>query len=445
MNNQSNKGKHFTEADRAKIEFGLNKGHSIRSIAVELGRSPSSVKREIDRNRTYVENLLNPCMKGKTCNKHNVCGNVHCNFLCRTKCSGRCQRWCSDYEPMLCDRLKESPYVCNNCPQNRRSHSPCRFNQYIYFAKEADTQYREMLVCRRNGFDLTLEELTTIDDIVSPRIKMGQSPYHIVQNNSLPVSLSTLYRIIDSGDIGAGNIDLKQKVRRKPRKSDKRDAEKKRKFQESKIGHLYPDFLEYMASHDSFYVEMDSVIGKRDECPALLTLHYPLFLMQLAFYLEVHNSSHVVLTLDRIESLLGYERFCEAFPVILTDNGSEFSDVLGIERSCTSSGKQRTHLFFCEPNRSDEKGSCENNHRLIREIIPKSTSLVPYKQQDITLMMNHINSYCRKRLCGKCAYDMAMGVFPDEYFDLLGLFKIEPNDVRLKPSLLKEAYSIARK
>ena len=59
--------------------------------------------------------------------------------------------------------------------------------------------------------------------------------------------------------------------------------------------------------------------------------------------------------------------------------------------------------------------------------------------------MNHINSYCRKKSFGKCAYDIAMDVFPIGFFDLLGLYKISGNEVVLKPSLLKEAYSKATK
>ena len=130
--------------------------------------------------------------------------------------------------------------------------------------------------------------------------------------------------------------------------------------------------------------------------------------------------------------------------MILTDNGSEFADVANIERSALNPKLKRTHVFYCDPNRSDEKASCENNHRLIRDVMPKSTSLVPYTQVDVSLMMNHINSYCRKKSFGKCAYDLAMDVFPKEFFDLLGLYKIPANEVLLKPQRVKDAYEEAR-
>ena len=105
-----------------------------------------------------------------------------------------------------------------------------------------------------------------------------------------------------------------------------------------------------------------------------------------------------------------------------------------MERSIN--GGQRTKVFFCEPNRSDEKGACENNHKYIRYIIPKGTSLEPFNQFDINRMMNHINSFLRKELFGKAPYDIAMSVLPSDFFIMLGLEKIAPKEFILKPSLL---------
>lgn len=440
------KGAHLTLEDRAKIEYGLNKGHSIRAIAKELGKAPSSIKREIERNCIVEKNYANSCTKIDSCNVRHACGRTNCNVLCRNNCRTSCHEHCSEYEKGTCEKLKSSPFVCNGCKYcSGKRFLPCDYDRKIYDAREAHLKYRDILKNRRAGFDLTLAELIDIDNVVSPLIKKGQSPYHIIQNNILPVSLSTLYRIVDSGELEAGNLDLKQKLRRKPRKSSRHGEKISKKIQEAKVGHMYGDFLKFMSENDTFHVEMDCVLGKQGEPPALLTLHYPGLQMQLAFYLAEHTAFNVVMKLDAIEQLLGYDLFCEAFPVILTDNGSEFADVKNIERSVFNPKFKRTNLFFCEPNRSDEKASCENNHRLIREVIPKGTSLKPYTQEDVSLLMNNINSYCRKRSFGKCAYDLAAEAFPQEYFDLLGLYKIPANEVVLKPTLLKEAYSLALK
>lgn len=88
----------------------------------------------------------------------------------------------------------------------------------------------------------------------------------------------------------------------------------------------------------------------------------PAFHFQLAFKMPYHTSQCVVEVFDRLENTLGTELFSSLFGVILTDNGHEFGNLTAMETSVN--GGQRTKVFYCEPNRSDEKGSCENNHRM---------------------------------------------------------------------------------
>ena len=54
-------------------------------------------------------------------------------------------------------------------------------------------------------------------------------------------------------------------------------------------------------------------------------------------------------------------------------------------------------FFICDPQRSDQKGSCEVTHEMVRRILPQGTSFDALKQKDINLMMSHINSYTRKK------------------------------------------------
>jgi IS30 family transposase len=102
-------------------------------------------------------------------------------------------------------------------------------------------------------------------------------------------------------------------------------------------------------------------------------------------------------------------------------------------------GFKRTKIFFCDPNRSDQKGTCENHHKMIRYCIPKGTSLKPYMQTDINLMMNHINSYKRKALFGKSAYEFAKGSLPENFFILLELEPVEPDKIILSPKLFRHS------
>ena len=107
-----------------------------------------------------------------------------------------------------------------------------------------------------------------------------------------------------------------------------------------------------------------------------------------------------------------------------------------MERSCLVPGEKRTRIFFCEPNRSDQKGSSERNHRLLRDIIPKGKGIENLYQPHMTLISNHINSYVRKSIGNECPYDIAARVLPSDFFEHLGLEKLSPEQIMLKPSLV---------
>ncbi len=426
------KNKRLTKADRHTIETLLCEGRSVRYIADILQKSPSTISREINRHTTVIKAKYNNCALRHNCATKHLC-KTSCHKLCSTCSKHKCSELCTDFKPYICETKQlHSLHLCNSC----KKRNVCTTEKHLYFATKAERAYRNTLVGMREGFDLTYEELCHINDLVSPLIYQGQSPFHIKQvlGDELSVSESTLRRLIDKGELDARNIDLRNKVKRKVR--TKRKALHNEDVLINKTGHLYSDYLAYIAENETLTVQMDCVEGTKEDNCVLLTLHFPTFHFQLAFIMPFHTSKCVVEVFDRIENAIGTALFTSLFGVILTDNGHEFSDINGMERSVN--GGRRTKIFFCEPNRSDEKGSCENNHKFIRYVIPKGTSLDLLTQDEITLMMNHINSYSRKALLGKCPYDMVRNVFPNKFFDKLGLNRIAPQDVILTLALLKK-------
>ncbi len=421
----------LTYEERILIEDMLKRNQSLYSIAKRLNRTVSTISREIRNRREKILSTKNDCANIRDCTKKHMCGRTGCQQPCK-RCH-KCKLYCHDYVQKKCENVLNAPYVCNGC--SKRSY--CPMERYEYKAKTAQNNYRELLVERRSGFDLTLGELEHINTLVSPRLKNGQSPYHIKQSlqDELSVSESTLRRMIASCELDARDIDLRNKVKRKQRRQRRMHNETHLSI--SKVGHLYKDYLAYIADNDCSVVEMDCVEGKQDEHATLLTLHFNDYKMQLAFIMNKHSAESVIAVLDMLEETLGVDLFRMMFPVILTDNGHEFADIQGLERSIN--GGQRTKVFFCEPNRSNEKGHCENNHRYMRYIIPKGTSLEPYSQRDISLMMNHVNSLKRKSLYGRSPYEVAMNVLPEDFFILLGLEQIPPEQVILQPHLLKSS------
>lgn len=422
------KGKHLTFSKRCSIEVLLNEGQSMRYIAERIGCNPSTVSREIKNHAITQKSHTNDCLNRNNCTKKHVCGGTSCTKRCKT--CNKCKKYCEDYVQSFCDILEERG-LCNGCHKT----SFCIYEKRIYKPEIAENEYREMLVGRRNGFDLTGEQLEYINQQVSPLIRKGQSPYHIKQalGDDLIISESTLRRMIAGNELDVRQIDLKEAVKRKPRK--RRGNMKQELTSPAKAGRMYEDFLLYTSENEVNVIEMDCIEGKQEDNCAILSLHFVTFHMQLYYIMPAHTSECVVNVLDMIEESIGSELFRDLFSVILTDNGHEFWDIDGMERSVTSG--ERTKIFFCDPNRSDQKGACENNHKLFRCIVPKGTSIDCYMQSDMLFITNNVNSYCRKSLFGSCPYDIAMKVICDDFFLLLGLEKIPAKDVQLTPHLFK--------
>ena len=135
----------------------------------------------------------------------------------------------------------------------------------------------------------------------------------------------------------------------------------------------------------------------------------------LLFLLPDGTADSVKMVFDYLELGLGYDTFRRLFPVILTDNGSEFKRVDDLELN--EDLIFRTSLFYCDPMASWQKPHIEKNHEYIRYVVPKGKSFTPYQQEDITLLMNHINSTKRFGLKGKAPYELIEDDDEDMYSD----------------------------
>lgn len=426
--------KHLTKKERTIIMKMLNSRCTIRNIAKRLGRSPSTISREISNNAEAISGRGMECANKNDCTRHNLCNKQGCKQPCNT-CL-RCRIFCDDFVEKKCRYYLDNHCLCNGCKKQKT----CKLSKRIYIDSKAQDAYKKTIKNAHTGTRLRTDELSNISDLIMPLVNQGQSLCHIKQthNEDIPVSVSTLYRLINDNKLDVRNIDLAEKVKRKMRKNDNSNRKKGSEEQlkeESKEGHLYSDFQAYISENDVMVVQMDCVEGLKTDNVTLLTLHFVAFHFQIAFIMKECSTVCVVKTLNRLETLLGQELYHTLFEVILTDNEEEFKDISGIETSIF--GGQRTKLFYCDVFRSDEKGSCENNHRFIRKVVPKGFSFKYYNQSDITKMMNHINSYTRRSICGKSPYQLAKAALPEEFFTMLNLKEIPPDEIILNPSLLK--------
>lgn len=306
----------------------------------------------------------------------------------------------------------------------------------LYDARYAQQQYEQMLSESRKGISLTEQELNRINDTITPLLKKGQSLPIICERyrDELPVSDRTIYSYIDAGLLDARNIDLRRKLRRPERKKSGPVLRVDRKCH---IGRSYEEYEGYLHQNpDAMVSQMDSVVIHKGG-QTLLTILFTNCDLQLMFLRERNTAGSVTEIFCRLRKALGNEKFRMLFQVIITDRGSEFSDPEKIEADMET-GEIQCRVFYCNPMNTNQKSNCERNHELIRYIIPKNHAKDEYTEEEIREMMNHINSYPRKKWNGQAPIDLFIKIYGQETANLLGLEKIPSDSITLTPALFKK-------
>jgi IS30 family transposase len=430
--------KFFTYEERLELQKFLKESLSFKEISRRLSKSPTTISREV---RKYSSEIAtgypgfpyNACKNRFHCRKRNICGKdctrksgIYCK-LCTS-----CNINCSEFLEEICTARFRVPYVCNGCD----TLGKCTLIKNIYDAEHAHIKAHKTISESRSGLCISEDEIARLNAIISPLAQKGQSVHQIyaTHKDELMCSEKTIYNYIDACLFNVRNIDLPRKVRF-------RERYKKPEFKVDKgcrIGRNYDDFNAFLDKNpDISVVQMDSVIGSRGgKC--LLTIHFVDTSLMLAFIRDANTSQSVIDIFNILEDDIGNEIFKRLFPVILTDNGSEFSNPKAIEYGAEKYGGLRTRIFYCDAGRPYQKGAIEVNHELIRRVLPKGISFNHLEQGDINLMMNHINSYKRKKLNNRTPYETFSFYHGEEVLHKLGCSPVAAGDIMLKPALLKK-------
>ncbi|MVX66679.1 IS30 family transposase, partial [Clostridium chromiireducens] len=397
--------KFFTYEERLELQKYLKESLSFKEISRRLDKDPTTISREVRKYSSeiatgYPGYQYNACRNRFNCRNKNVCSNdctrkatIYCK-ICQS-----CNDNCSDFILEICTARFRVPYVCNGC----ETLGKCSLLKNIYDAEHAHIKAHESISQSRSGLCVSEDEVSRLNRIISPLVQNGQSVHqiYVTHEDELMCSEKTIYNYIDACIFDVRNIDL-------PRKVKFRERYKKPEFKVDKgcrIGRNYDDFQAFLGKNpDTTVVQMDSVIGsKGGKC--LLTIHFVDTSLMLAFLRDANTSKSVTDIYETLYQTLGKELFKKLFPVILTDNGSEFSNPKVIEYGTEKFTGHRTNVFYCDAGSPYQKGAIEVNHELIRRILPKGSSFNHFTQEDISLMMNHINSYKRKKLNNRSPYE----------------------------------------
>ena len=305
MKNNEKKNKHMTFDDRIEIQECLSKGMTFKAIGERIGKNQTTISREV---KIHME--------------------PYTNSFVRTD--------------EICSKLLKAPFVCNGC--EKKSRSSCPYRRQLYVAKKAQAEYDTVLVESRTGIPLNKESFYETERIISKAVQNGQHIYHIIKSNNLPISTATVYRHIQKRYYSITPMDLPRAVKFKPRNSKESDYVPKW----AREGRTFDDFLAFVEDNsDMPLVQLDTVIG-RIGGKVIMTIHFVNSDFMIGLLLE---NKTAVEAANKIQALkaklraLGFN-FGDIAPLLLTDNGGEFSVVSAFEND--SEGNADSHMFFCE-------------------------------------------------------------------------------------------------
>lgn len=391
---------HLTKEERMILEDKLNEGMKCKEIATILGKDERTVSREVKNRRNKVKN-----------ERYGLYGKK---------------------DDTDCKTLKRFPFTCHTC--NKRKYC-CKAYKYFYKADIAQENYEIILRDSRIGLDITLEDKAVFDTVLKEGIDKGQSIHHIMIANKdiMRYSERSAYRLVDRRQTVVQPIDLRRKVKLKPRKHYVYKEDNK----EIRKGRTYADFIAFLAENPSIpFAQMDTVESKsegRHQC--FLTVHFPLLHFMLVIVLKNKTKDCVTDAFVSLRKRLGNDLYKKLFPAILTDRGTEFCNPTPLETD-PDTGELLSHVFFCDSYASYQKGSIEENHEILRYIVPKGIVFDTLSQKQADLITSHINSYVRKSV-SSTPYQLALAFWGEEVLSLLNCSYIRPSDVFLTPALLK--------
>ncbi len=283
----------------------------------------------------------------------------------------------------------------------------------VYFSDVSQRRHREAM--KRTGRKTKLAPCDEMLMDMSRLIRKGRySPEAALRlAGHHKICLKTFYNYVHAGYLPSLSVlDLPYAKEHRKKKPDKGKEARPRRNGGKSIEER-PDAVKNRGSFGHW--EMDTIYSAQGCRTCLLVLSERRGRHELIFRIKDRTAGSVIRVLNRLERDMGAPRFRAVFHSITVDNGSEFADWQGIEKSCLNKGK-RTELYFCHPYCSGERGTNENINRMIRRWIPKGDDIGLYTSAEIRRLQDWVNGYPRKIFGGLSSNEYIRLVSPDFAF-----------------------------
>ena len=205
--------------------------------------------------------------------------------------------------------------------------------------------------------------------------------------NSLSISHETIYRHVWRDRMLGGSLHTYLRGARKKRRKRYGAYDSRGRLAGKRHISERPSAAEQRSEIGHW--EIDTVIGKGSR-HCLVSVVDRKTGYVLIGKLRARTKEH---TNQRIVRLM--RRHPRRFKTVTADNGTEFHDYAAIERATG------TLFYFATPHHSWERGTNENTNGLIRQYVPKGTSMTKLSQHRCNAIARALNDRPRKRLAFK--------------------------------------------
>lgn len=328
------KGKHLTFTERLQIELALKQGLKPKEIAQLIGKCVRTVYYELKRG-TYQHktNIYDKYYGGKIGEKYQT-----------------------RYSPDIAEEKYRQNLQAKGAPLKIGND-------------RALAEYIENRIV--NG---GLTPLAVLGEIKRKRLNFNTS-----------ICVRTLYSYIYK------HVFLRLEMKHLPLKGIRRERKNKTTIARPPRGTSIEKRPTVINDRTEFgHWEMDCVDGPTKN--SLLVFTERITRKEIIFGIPNKRTDTVIGCINILERRYG-KLFRNIFKSITVDNGSEFSNVQGMEKSIYRG--QRTKFFYCHPYSSWERGTNERMNREIRRKLPKGTDLSLVSQKRVQEVEDWINEYPR--------------------------------------------------
>lgn len=219
--------------------------------------------------------------------------------------------------------------------------------------------------------------------------------YEVREQNLLDrdVSIGTIYNYIRRGFTSVSSVDMPYN-----KTAYEKKARVKRKSQKHQFLKLHGMSIENRPIEIDYRLQFghwegDLIVGTKRSKACLLTLTERITRFEVALKISNRTCMAVAEALDNIEEAYG-ELFKEVFRSITFDNGGEFADYDLLTR-CKARDKPRFQIYYAHPYSSYERGLNENTNRMLRRKFPKGTNFDYVSREDVAQSVKWVNNYPR--------------------------------------------------